>query len=88
MTYKEAQEWIVSNKHLIGKVTEKGVVYRDLVIVPSDDLNREEFLRSYILSYYNKEAIIPYIGRDLQVWAIDTDLIRTKNVLFYVKLAE
>ena len=88
MTYKEAQEWIESNKHLIGTVSEKGVVYRDLVIVPSDDLEREGFLRNYILSYNNQEAIIPYIGSDLQVWAIDTDLIRTNNLLFYSKLAE
>ena len=88
MTYKEAQEWIESKNHLIGTVNEKGVVYRDLVIVPSDDLERKEFLRSYVLSYCNQEAIIPYINSDLQVWAIDTDLIRTNNILFYSKLAE
>ena len=87
MTYKEATEWIEANKNLIGKVTEKGFVYRELVIVPADNKDREAFLRNYVLSYNNQAAIIPYMGGDLQVWGIDIDMIRKHNLLLYHVLA-
>lgn len=87
MTYKEAQKWVEDNRNLIGTVTEKGIVYRELVIVPSDEEDRNTFLRNYVLSFYDQTAIIPFIGNDLQVWGIDTEMIRKNGILFYDCLA-
>jgi len=87
MTYKEAFDWIKANKNLIGTKTEKDLLIGDLVAVPTNSHEREVFLRSYVINRNGVASIIPYVNSDLEVWAIDTFALETKNLLFYKKLA-
>lgn len=83
MTYKQAEEWIEANKQLIGTETDKGMVIGDLVAVPVNASDQEEFLRSYVLGRQWKVSIIPFLSGEMEVWAIDTDRITRDRVLLH-----
>ena len=83
MTYKAALDWIETNKHLIGTELEKGMYIGDLVAVPVNSKNRESFLRAYVINRNSEVSIIPFIGDEMEVWAIDTN-----GVLLYKRLAD
>ena len=86
MTYKEAFDWIEANKKLIGTKTEKDLLIGDLVAVPTNSHEREVFLRFYVINRNGVACIIPYVNSDLEIWAVDTFALETKNLLFYKKL--
>ena len=88
MTYKEAFDRIEANKKLIGSKTDKNLLIDDLVAVPTNSHEREVFLRSYVINRNRVACIVPYVNSDLEVWAIDTFALETKNLLFYKKLAD
>ena len=88
MTHKEALEWIEANKHLIGTETEKGMFIGALVPVPVSPRERESFLREFVFNRHFETSTIPFIGDDLEVWAIDTNRITPNGVLLYKKVAE
>lgn len=88
MSYEQAVDWIETNKHLIGKEIEKGMVIGDLVAVPVDSDDREAFLHSYIFNLNRDIITIPNTNGELEVWAIDTDRIRRNNVLLYKMIAK
>ena len=88
MTYNEAFNWIEAKKHLIGTETEKGMLIGDLVAVPVDSSARESFLRAYVLNRNSEASIIPFIGDDMEVWAIDTNRLTPNGVLLYKRLAD
>lgn len=83
MTYKQAEEWIEANKQLIGTETDKGMVIGDLVAVPVNASDQEEFLRSYVLGRQWKVSIIPFLNGEMEVWAIDTERITRDRVLLH-----
>lgn len=88
MTYSQAQQWRENNLGLIGTIDKKGFVVSDLFIVPSDSVDRDVFLRNYLFSENKESAILPYIGKDFQVWSVDLDRLESHNILFYNILAE
>jgi len=88
MTYQAALEWIEGNKHLIGTVTEKGMYIGDLVAVPvSSTSDHEAFLKNYVLNRNADFSIMPFIGDDMEVWAIDTKRLTPNGVFLYKRLA-
>ena len=83
MTYNDAVIWSNNNLDRIGKVDEKGFVVNDLFIVPSSELDRDAFFRAYLFSRDKDAALVPYMYKDVQVWAVDLDHLRENNILFY-----
>lgn len=86
MNYNEALELIKKSSHLIGKINERGFIINELIIVPSDSANREQYIREYLNTKNAELAISPYIKEDLEVWAIDTEHLENANILFYERI--
>lgn len=88
MTYKEALEWIETNKHLVGTETDKGMFIGELVAVPVNPSDRESFLRSYVRNRDSGVSVFPFVGDEMEVWAIDTNRLTQKGVLLFKRLAD
>ena len=86
MTYKEAFDWIEAHKNLIGTKTDKDMLICDLVAVPVNEVQRNAFLRTYVLTRNKVTSVIPFVKSNFEVWAIDTYLLETRNVFLYKKL--
>lgn len=86
MNYSEALKFIQDNNRLIGTTTESGFKIGKLVIVPTDEVKRNKFFSSYLLTNDENSSISPYINEPLEVWAIDLGYLTRNNVLFYKKL--
>lgn len=87
MTYSEAIEYKKNHVGLIGTSTERGLKIGKIIIVPSNENEREKFFSSFLLSNDDESAIIPFKKGSVEVWAIDLDYLNRNNVLFYKKLA-
>ncbi|MCR5361767.1 MAG: hypothetical protein K6E73_07120 [Bacteroidales bacterium] len=88
MTYSAAIQWREGHLNLIGTTDKKGFVVSDLIIVPTNPQNRDVFLKNYLFAGQRETAIIPYIGKDVQVWSVDLGRVETHNILFYNILVE
>lgn len=88
MTYEEAKKWREAKTCLIGTKDEKGFYITDLFIVPEKESDRNSFFKSYLLGKSVNDAILPYINKGMQVWAVDLDHLKEDNVLFYDVLAQ
>lgn len=86
MDYNNAVKYKEENIKLVGTITDKGLKIGKLIIVPSDEGNREKFFSSYLLSNDEISAIRPFLSMPVEVWAIDLDYLNKNNVLFYKKL--
>ena len=86
MDYSEAIKFRNDNEYLIGTKTDKGLKIGQLLIVPADDEDRRKFFSSYFFIGDENEAIRPFVGWPVEVWAIDTEFLNKNNVLFYDKL--
>ena len=86
MDYSEAIKYRNENENLIGTKTDKGLKIGQLLIVPADDEDRRKFFSSYFFIGDENEAIRPFVGSPVEVWAIDTEFLNKNNVLFYDKL--
>ena len=83
MNYAQAQKVVQNNRHLIGTVNEKGFNVSEIIIIPSDQNLRDQFIRLYLSSKDASKSILPFIDADLEVWGIDTKHLFQANVLFY-----
>lgn len=86
MNYIQAHQLRVQSKHLIGTVNSNGFVIGDIIIIPSENKYKCDFFASYLTSKDAELSIAPYSMLDLEVWAIDLDLMIKSHVLFYDKL--
>lgn len=48
MKYDQAQIVVKNNQHLIGTVNERGFEVSDIIIVPTEPAQREQFIRLYM----------------------------------------
>lgn len=87
MNYSEAIQFIQNNSQLIGTTTERGLKIGKLIIVPVDEINRNQFFSSYFQTNDENSSILPYMNEPLEVWAIDLEYLTRNNVLFYKKLS-
>ena len=86
MKYEDALKLKEESKLLIGTKDSKGFTIGEIIIVPSNEEERNAFLNSCILDYDFESAIIPYIDGELEVWALDLDYLKKANIVFYNKL--
>ena len=86
MDYSEAIKFRNDKECLIGTKTDKGLKIGQLLIVPADEGDRRKFFSSYFFIGDENEAIRPFVGSPVEVWAIDTEFLNKNNVLFYDKL--
>lgn len=86
MKYEDALKLKDESKSLIGTKDSKGFTIGEIIIVPSNEEERNAFFDSCILDYDFESAIIPYIDSDLEVWALDLDYLKKANIVFYNKL--
>ena len=83
MTYAEAAKWREENLDRVGSTDEKGFIVDDLLIVPAENPDRDNFLSQYIQDVEASVAIIPFMNDNMQVWAVDTRHLKSTNVLFF-----
>ena len=83
MNYDQAQIVVQNHQHLIGTVNERGFEVSDIIIVPSEPSQREQFIQLYMSNRNAIKSIQPFINNDVQVWGIDTNHLFKANVLFY-----
>ena len=86
MDYSEAIKFLNDNENLIGTKTDKGLKIGKLLVVPANEEDRRKFFSYYFFHGDENEAIRPFIGSPVEVWAIDTEFLNKNNVLFYDKL--
>ena len=86
MDYSEAIKFRNDKECLIGTKTDKGLKIGQLLILPADEGDRRKFFSSYFFIGDEDEAIRPFVGSPVEVWAIDTEFLNKNNVLFYDKL--
>ena len=88
MTFDQALEIISRNKKLIGTVTEKDLFIDLLLVVPTDEKMRKQFIHSLLFTRDPQQSIVPFIGSDVEVWATNTEYLFKQNVLFYKVICE
>ena len=59
----------------------------DLLAVPVNEVQRNAFLRTYVLTRNKVISVMPYANSEMEVWAVDTYILETRNVFLYKKLA-
>lgn len=85
MVYKEALEIIHKYESIRGKKIEKGFTIKDIIIVPADKEKRKDFINDCLLNNLNKEKYFQE-RTEVYIWAIDTDFLKSANILFYKDL--
>lgn len=83
MNYSQAQIAVRNNQHLIGTINEKGFEVSDIIIVPSNPILRDQFIRHFLMSKDAIKSIQHFIDADVEVWGIDTKHLFMANILFY-----
>lgn len=85
MVYKEALIKVHSFESLKGKSIDNGFTIKDVVIVPADKDKRKSFINNCILNDQNVNGYFEE-GTDVFIWAIDTDYLKSANILFFQDL--
>lgn len=85
MVYKEALEIIQKYESFRGQKIEKGFTIKDIIIVPADKEKRKDFINDCLLNNLNKEEFFQE-RTEVYIWAIDTDFLKSANILFYKDL--
>jgi len=85
MKYQQAKKYISEHKDMIGTTNSRGFQISRLLIVPTDEKKRTNFINYFVLNLGN---ISPEINdfqddEDVEVWAVDTEHLVKANILFY-----
>lgn len=83
MTFPEALQLIERKKDLVGTTTKKGLLIDLILVVPTDEQQKKEFVLRLMGSHDPQEAIVPFINSDVEVWATNSDYLYNKNIVFY-----
>ncbi len=83
MTFKEALQLIESKKDIIGTIDEKGLLIDLLLVVPTENNKRDDFVRSLMSSRNPQQSFLPFVNEDVEVWATNADYLYEKGILFY-----
>lgn len=86
MIYKDALELITKYESLKGTQTDKGFNIKDIVIVPADKEKRREFISNCLLNNQKKDLYFQE-NTDVYIWAVDTDYLKSANILFFQDLS-
>lgn len=89
MKFLDAVEFAKNQSQLIGTTTKKGGTIDDIIIVPSNSEDQEQFMSNYIVTFDAQKCIAPYIKSDVKVIAvIDKKRIRQQGVFIHQILSE
>ena len=83
MTFTEALQLIERKKFLFGTTTEKGLLIDLILVVPTDEAQREQFVRSLMVNRSPQKSIVPFMSSDVEVWATNSDYLYKQGILFY-----
>lgn len=83
MTFPEALQLIERKKDLMGTTTEKGLLIDLILVVPTDEQKKKEFVLRLMDSHNPQQSIMPFINSDVEVWATNSDYLYRKNIMFY-----
>lgn len=83
MTFHGALQLIERKKDLLGTTTEKGLLIDLILVVPTDEQQKKEFVLRLMGSHDPQEAIVPFINSDVEVWATNSDYLYKKNLMIY-----
>lgn len=83
MNYYEAVKIAKANQHLIGKRWQ-GTTIDEIIIVPTDTRQREEFERIYVQTWNAQAAITRFINNDVDLVIVcNKSLMRTMGVFCF-----
>lgn len=90
MKYSEALKVREENLSLIRNKSEKGLTFNEILVVPSDEKERENFFQNYLFGIMAVSAVsrIDVEGHEYEVWAIDTENLKKNQVLSYKVIAK
>lgn len=83
MTFPEALQLIERKKDMVGTTTEKGLLIDLILVVPTDEKQKKEFVLRLMGSHDPQQAIVPFVNSDVEVWATNSDYLYEKNIVFY-----
>nr|DAT55069.1 MAG TPA: hypothetical protein [Caudoviricetes sp.] len=83
MTFPEALQLIERKKDMAGTTTEKGLLIDLILVVPTDEKQKKEFVLRLMGSHDPQQAIVPFVNSDVEVWATNSDYLYEKNIVFY-----
>lgn len=83
MTFPEALQLIERKKDLLGTTTEKGLLIDLILVVPTDEQQKKEFVLRLMGSHNPQQSIVPFMNSDVEVWATNSDYLYNKNIMFY-----
>lgn len=86
MTYSEAIKYKESKMNLIGTKDSKGFNIDEILVVPSNETERNKFFESYLSTQDAEKAISKIKDTSFDVWTIDKKHLQQANILFYNKL--
>ena len=88
MTFPEALQLIERKKDLLGTTTEKGMLIDLILVVPTDEQQKKEFVLRLMASRNPQQAIVPFMNSDVEVWATNSKHLYQGNILFYKVITE
>jgi len=86
MEYIKAILLLANNSHLIGK-KDKGATIEELILVPTNNELRDEFLKLYLRTQDGQVAIQPFTGTDVDIVAVfDKKRIEIQGIFFHTNI--
>lgn len=83
MTFPEALQLIERKKSIVGTTTEKGLLIDLILVVPTDEQKKKEFVVRLLSTRNPQQSIVPYINGDVEVWATNSDYLYKQNLMIY-----
>ena len=88
MTFPEALQLIERKKDLLGTTTDKGLLIDLILVVPTDEQQKKEFVLRLMESRNPQQAIVPFMNSDVEVWATNSKHLYQGNILFCKVITE
>lgn len=90
MKYSEALKVREENLSLIGTKSEKGLTFNEILVVPTDEKERERFFQNYLFGSISLNTMsgINTEEQEYEVWAIDTGNLKKNLFLGYKVIAK
>ena len=83
MTFPEALQLIERKKDLLGTTTEKGLLIDLILVVPTDEHQKKDFVLRLMDTHDPQQSIVPYMNSDVEVWATNAKHLYQGGILFY-----
>jgi len=86
MEFEKALNLKKRNNHLLGKKVDSSTI-DELILVPTDQASADKYLKAYIQLLDGDKSINPFIGEDVEIFAVfDKRNIRHLNLFNYTNI--